>query len=401
MKILMVTLGFYPAISWGGPVKIVHQEGVELICRGHEVTVYCSNLFDKRRQIQPRTFEREVDGMRVVYFDTWWLPWWPGTLGPIWLPSLPSHLGREIVDFDVIHLHAARNLMVIPVAQAARKNCVPLVVQPHGGMQIIVNTFFLKRVYDSLLGEQELKGISALIALQESERQQALARGVPDERIEIIPNGLDLSQYSEMPKVGIFKERFEIPDDRLLILFLGRVNKKKGVDMLVEAFSRLENLNAHLAIVGPDDGQLEEVTRLIREYKLEKWVTFTGLLSGDNVSSAYQDADLFVLPCRTDTFPTTIMEACLFNTPMVITEGCESAYLVKDKVADVVPFDVSIFADAMERLLTERDRYERYKASCQVLMKEEFSIGSAVDRLESLYERVISEKQTKRNAIEN
>ncbi len=48
MKILHVTLGFYPAVGWGGPVKIVRENGLELIRRGHEVIVCCTNLFDKR-----------------------------------------------------------------------------------------------------------------------------------------------------------------------------------------------------------------------------------------------------------------------------------------------------------------------------------------------------------------
>jgi glycosyltransferase involved in cell wall biosynthesis len=396
VNILQVTLGFYPAVAWGGPVKIVHQNARELLRRGHEVTVYCTNLLDKSRKLGPSTSERKVDGIRVVYFNTWHFSHgratWPGTLGPVWLPDLPGYLRGEISVFDVIHVNGYRNLMNLPVARGARQAQVPLVMQPHGTMPVIVNSFLVKRLYDRLLGGQELQGLSALIALQESERQQAIARGVPPERIEIIPNGLDLSAMAEIPEAGSFRRWFGIPADRPLLLFLGRINRKKGTDMLVEAFHRLGGLDAYLAIVGPDDGQLEEVRRLIVRYRLEDRVLLTGLLAGGKVVAAYRDADLFVLPCRADTFPTTIMEACLAGTPMVITDRCEIAHLIGGRVGDVVPFDADALSDAIKQLLTDKSRYRRYHENCPMVMRETFSVEATVDRLEEVYERVVRER---------
>ena len=193
MNILHVTLGFYPATAWGGPVKIVQQNGKELVRRGHSVTVYCTNLLDKKQKIQSGTFEREIDGMRVVYFDTWSVPMWPGTLGPIWLPQLQKRLASEVEHFDVVHLNGYRNLMLVPVAQAARRANVPIVIQPHGAIPVIVNSFAVKRAYDRLLGGQEIRALSALIAGQESERQQAIDLGVPENRIHIISIGLHVT----------------------------------------------------------------------------------------------------------------------------------------------------------------------------------------------------------------
>ena len=424
MNILQVTLGFYPSAAWGGPVKIVHRNGRELVRRGHRVTVYCTDLLDKVQRISPgmsegqtferRTFECLVDGMRVVYFHTRRLRWWPGTLGPVWLPDLPDYLRNEIGEYDVVHLNGYRNLMNLPVARTARRRRVPLVLQPHGAMPVlswdgtrdISISSLIKRLYDRLLGGQELKGLSALLALQESERQQAKARGVPEERIKIVPNGLDLSERAAMPsigkaqsdagdscrKTGVFRRQFGIPADKHLILFLGRIHAKKGTDMLVEAFRRLDGLDAYLAIVGPDDGQLGLVQRLIGQYNLEDRVVLTGLLAGSEVMAAFRDADLFVLPCRVDTFPTTIMEACLAGTPMVVTDRCEIAYLVRDRVGDVVPFDPDAFAQAMERLLTDRERYQQYVENCPDVMRDSFSLQATVDGLETVYERAIEER---------
>lgn len=390
MNILHVTLGFLPAVGWGGPVQIVYNNARELILRGHRVTVYCTNLFDKHRKIQPHTFEDVVDDIRVVYFDAWRIPFWRGTLGPVWCPDLPSRLRRELPSFDIVHLNGYRNPMNLQIVNTLESSHTPLVVQPHGAMPIIVNSFFVKRMYDLLLGKRELARAQAFIALQDSEREQILAHGVPAKKIVVIPNGLDPQTRTLNVQPGFFRRRYNIPDAAKLILFLGRINRKKGLDLLIEAFARLKNLDTILVIAGPDDGQLAEVKMLIARNNLGRRVILTGLLSGSDVLSAYRDADLFVLPCRIDTFPTTIMEACMMSVPMVMTEGVEIAPLLKNRAAEVVPFDAGIFAAAMQRVLSDTDLYEKYQAGCAELMRDAFSITATVDRLERLYRGLLA-----------
>ncbi|MBK8934857.1 MAG: glycosyltransferase family 4 protein [Chloroflexi bacterium] len=156
-----------------------------------------------------------------------------------------------------------------------------------------------------------------------------------------------------------------------------------------------KSLDAQLAIVGPDDGQLQEVKDLIHYFELEDKVVLPGLLSGDDVTAAFQDADLFVLPCRTDTFPMAMIESCQAGTPMVITNCCEIAHLVADRVADVVPFDAEQFAVAMASLLTDEARYQRYQVNTVQVMADTFSVQVVVDKLEALYRRVIEENANK------
>jgi glycosyltransferase involved in cell wall biosynthesis len=394
MNILQLTLAFPPAYAWGGPVKTVHLSCRELVRRGHQITVYCTNLLDKKHRLYSETTEREVDGIRAVYFKAWNLHAWPGTLGPVWLPELSSRLAREIPDFDLIHINGYRNIMHLPASRLARETGVPFIVQPHGAMPIIVNSFWVKHLYDLLLGRRETRGLSALVALQESERQQALAHNIPSDRIEIIPNGVDLENPTPPPEPGTFRKRHGIAENRPLVLFLARINRKKGTDMLVEAFAKMDPaLNAALVIAGPDDGQLPEVLRLIDAFGLKDQVILSGLLSHEEAMSALQDADLFVLPCRTDTFPMAIVEACMLQTPMVITDRCEIADIVRDRVADTPPFDADQFGAAMERLLTDSERARRYRAACPAMLRGNFSLKGVVDRLEELYRRVIRENK--------
>ena len=390
MNILHVTLGFYPAQAWGGPVKVVHQNGQELVRRGHRVTVYCTNLLNKRQKMGAETAETTMDGMRIVYFDTMRLRWWPGTLGPFWLPDLPAYLRREMESFDIVHLNGYRSTMMLEVARAARRMGVPIVTQPFGTLPVIVNSLFSKRLYDRILGHKELEGIYALLALQETEREQARALGIPEERIEIIPIGVDPKERDAVPAKGFFRRRLGLDMKKPLILFLGRINKIKGTDMLINAFARLKNVDAQLVIAGPDDGQLAEIKNAIKDLSLEKKVFLPGLLKGTDVLAAFQDSDLFVLPSRSDAYPVALIEACLMGTPMVISDRCQIADLVRGRVAEVVPFDADAFATAMEGLLTDEERRRRYRENCEGLLNESFSIRAVVDRLEIVYNGAVA-----------
>jgi len=392
MRILYVTLGFYPALAWGGPVKVVYQNCKELVRRGHEVTVFCTNLLNKKEKMSSHTIEKDYEGIHVVYFNTWNIPNWPGTVGPIWLPDLGAYLEKHIQDYDVVHLMGYRSPIALVIVTKARKANVPIITHPQGGLPVMISSFFLKRLYDQLFGKKELEGISALIALQEIEKQHAISYGVPPEKIEIIPNGIDPSIGPEKLVPGEFRQTYGLSPDLPVILFLGRVNRIKGVDMLIKAFAKIQDLQAQLAIVGPDDGQLDEVKDLIKEYKLEDSVFLPGLISDEMKFAAYNDSDLYVLPSRSDAYPTTVMEACMAGKPMVVTDGCQMSGLIKDRIADVEPFDADAFAAGMRRLLTDKAVYEKYKQNCTEMMRDTFSISAVIDRLEKLYQRVISEK---------
>jgi glycosyltransferase involved in cell wall biosynthesis len=207
----------------------------------------------------------------------------------------------------------------------------------------------------------------------------------------LIPNGIDPEERKQLPKKGNFRKSIGLNGNEKMILFLARINKIKGTDMLIEAFANMEDKITKLVIAGPDDGQLNEVKRLIKKFNLEKRVLLTGLLSGTDVLGAFQDADLFVLPCRSDTFPVTIMEACLTGTPMVITDCCEIAKIISGRIGEVVPFDSKRFSEAMERLLKDKQLYQEYRSNCAFVFDKYFSVRSVVDKLENVYKRAINE----------
>jgi glycosyltransferase involved in cell wall biosynthesis len=402
MKVLIVSLGFPPAIAWGGPVRVAHEHAVWLSMQGHQVTVCASNRLDKGHRIAPGTFERWVDGVRAVYLGTYMLRRWPGTVGPtLFSPRALRRLWREICTAEVVHVHGIRNALVVAAALLCRWSGTPLVIQPHGAVSRVVGFRKPKWFYDYTLMPLLLQGADAVIALHMQEVGQIAGAGGDRLCVHIVPNALGQRAHDVEPHRGRFRARYGITSGQRVILSLGRINKVKGMDLLVEAFARLpEGLKRScvLVLAGPNDGHRVEVERAVARHGLRDHVVFTGLLDRKQVGTAHVDADLFVLASRKEAFPMAVLEACQAGTPILLSDRCEIADVIADRAGMVVPLEVDAIAGGMRRLLYDDALRRRYAAGAQTLSRTEFSIDAAGDRLEVVYQRAIAHHLDRRNA---
>jgi glycosyltransferase involved in cell wall biosynthesis len=396
LNILMATTGFYPAESWGGPVKIVHQNALELCRQGHHVSIVATNLLNKKERVFPKSAQSFVDGLDVYYLQTFNIPFWPGTLGPTWLSRSASEILQQLVkQADVVHVNATRNAISINALRYAIQYKKPVLLQPHGTLPHIVNSIKIKKLFDRLFLQNLLRQVDIFIAGQKIEKEQIIFAGGHPDRIRVIPNGLSLTKTKKVTR-GSFRQKYHIPQERKIILFLARINRKKGTDLLIEAFARIpanERADMQLVVAGPDDGQLAEIQKLLQKYNLTNQVLLPGLLTGEDVWAAYADADLFVLPCRVDTFPMALIEACSNKVPIVVTETCEIADILQDKVAKVVPVEVDAIATGMRQVLQDDSLQQRYKQGAKELMQTFFSIEAVGNALEAVYYEAIESRR--------
>jgi len=277
----------------------------------------------------------------------------------------------------------------------AVKYGVPYILQAHGsiprkGKQV------LKCLYDVLFGYRLLRDASKVIALSEVEAEQYRSMGVPEEKIAIIPNGIDLSEYAELPPKGAFKKKFNIPEDKKIILYLGRVHKIKGIDFLVRAYAYLINemhfKDAVLVIAGPDDGYLKEVQELTNSLGVSKHVLFTGPLYGRDKLEAYVDSEFYVLPSRYETFPMTVLEAYACGKPIIASnvKGLKDLIVNRETGLLFEAGNVMQLSRSIHFLLKEHKEAEQMSLRGRQLVENKFTIESVVDKLEEVYKEVVS-----------
>ncbi len=116
--------------------------------------------------------------------------------------------------------------------------------------------------------------------------------------------------------------------------------------------------DSKLVIVGPDDGYLPALKKLIKELKIEDKVLFTGPLYGKKKLEAYVDADVYVLPSIYETFPIAVLEAWACGIPVVLSDACGIARWAGGKIGIVIPTDVERLKDALREVLMNNRRYK-------------------------------------------
>jgi len=389
MKILQVTPYFPPAYAFGGPVKVTYQISRELIKRGHEVVVYTTDAkdFGSRLEIDSSNI---IERMKVHRFRNLSLALVKKFKFSV-TPQLALFARKEVKKFDIIHLHEYRTFQNIVIHHYISKYDVPYILQAHGTIPRIGKKE-LKWIYDAFFGYRLLRDTSKVIALSRVEAEQYKRMGVPKEKIAIIPNGIDLSEYAELPPKGSFKKKFNIPEDKKVILYLGRIHKTKGIDFLIRAYAHLKNemkcRDVVLVIAGPDDGYLNDAKASANSLGLYNSVMFTGFISSEDKLMALVDAEVFVTPSFYG-FPMTFLEACAVGTPIVTTSLGDTLEWIDRNVgyvAQPTPYDL---AEAIYRIISDDELRRRFSKNCIETVKSEFSIDKVVERLEKVYEEIV------------
>lgn len=388
MKILQVTNFFKPSWESGGPARVVYELSKKLIERGHEVTVYTTDGFKRRLNVE-KNKPVNVDGIKTYYFRNLssYLARERVFPTPYYAPIVAR---REITNFDVIHIHEGNTLGVI-IHHYAKKYGVPYILQAHGNLvhKISRERSVIGRIWDKLFEYRTLRDASKIIALTKTEAQQYEKMSVNKNKIEIVPNGIDLSEYyNNLPEKGDFRKRYSIRDDEKIVLYMGRLNKTKGIPLLIKAFADIskELNNVRLVLVGPDDGYQSVLEEQVQELKVDNKVIFTGFVSNDEKMAAFVDADVFVTPSFSG-FPVTFLEACACGTPIITTNNGDKLDWIHEKAGYVVEYDKDQLRDAIIKILSDEGLRRRFGDEGRRLIRVEFGWDKIVKRIERIYEQ--------------
>lgn len=331
MKILQIISSFPPAYSYGGPLQVAYNLSKNLVSLGHEVTVYTTDVLDKTHRNNYAENPEFLDGIEIYRFKNI-----SNRLASIYriscAPLLAFALDRNIAKYNIVHCHEYRSYEAIILHHYAKKYHIPYVIQAHGSVLPTFEKQWLKKIFDLIWGTRILKDASKLIAVSNIEKEQYLTMGIHENKIEIIPNGIDITEYERLPKYGEFRKKYGIATDEKIILYLGRLHKRKGIDFLINSFSCLLNLNQEviLVIAGPDDGFLDNLLKLVRKLGIKDRILFTGYLSKVEKYEVLVDADLLVYPGILEIFGLVPFEAILCGTPVIVTDDCGCGEIIKE-----------------------------------------------------------------------
>lgn len=384
MRVLQLVYAFYPPYSESGNSRVAYEISKGLARRGHDVTVCTTNVLAGEKTFEPKKKEYEIEGIKVHYHKN--LIYKPHTLVPIlYSQGVIGEIRKDIPNYDVIHLHENRFYTSILLHHYAKKYGIPYVLQAHGDLPRIPK-HSLKMLFDVFFGYRLLRDAAKVIALNHIEAEQYKSMGIPDEKIAIIPNGIDLSEYDDLPPEGSFKKEFEIKDTEKIVLYLGRIHESKGLGLLAKAFSFItKDLDSvRLVVIGPDDGYLASFLNAISDLGLEEKVLLPGLVSKEVKFAALVDSDVFVTP-RFSGFPIVFLEACLAGCP-IVTASNELDW-IHNNVGYVAKSSPVSIANAVLSILQNEGLQEKFRNNCRRAV-ENFDVSKIVPQLENIYKEI-------------
>jgi len=301
-------------------------------------------------------------------------------------------LRRLVPGADVVHIHSLYLFSTLVASRIARVNRVPYVLRPHGTLDPYVRRRHrsLKRLYHLIVEDATLKHAAAIHFTSEGERALARPAISPGVKSCVIPLGVELRGYNNLPPRAVARKALGLPGEALVSLFLGRLNHKKGLDLLAPAFIRLASgsPDAWLVLAGPDDDKLGQ--RFIEECQgagVADRVVRPGLLDPAGVRLAFAAADYWVLPSYSENFGLAVAEAMAACLPVVITDRVNIWPLVESVAAGLVARPtVDSLAECMGLVASmspeaRRDMGQRGRLLCE----REFDCGKVAQQLERLY----------------
>jgi glycogen(starch) synthase len=346
----------------------------------------------------PRAPEREVvNGAHVLRVDSYKTPspdfaTWDSLMNVNMqkeTATLISDLGRQV---DIIHAH---DWLVANAALGLKQIFrIPLVATIHSteiGRRNGLHTDYERMIHqtENWLAHESWR---IVCCSQYMAQHVTWAYGLPQDRVMVIPNGVDASVYEKEFDRTEFRKRFALPEEKI-VLYVGRLVYEKGVQTLVSAMPKiLPRVNAKFVVVG-EGGMKDHLMRQVANMRLTHRIMFTGFLDEESLRKLYQIADVCIVPSLYEPFGITALEAMAAKTPLVVSNtGGLSEIVEHDKTGTkVYAGNADSLAWGITRILLDPGYADWIKLNAYKKALEVYDWTRIAKETKEFYEQVLKE----------
>jgi glycosyltransferase involved in cell wall biosynthesis len=373
------------AYTWeiGGPARVIFDHTAIAAKLGHQVTILSpvspsDNVYPAPKGVSVVICKRTTPFSKIL---------------PEFSLELYSYLRNHIDDYDVVHCHGLFHFGSI--APFLFKNKAKKVFTIHGVLDswALQNGYVKKKIFSLIIQKRCVKN-SNLIHVFNHDEQADLNQylGYQHSNVAIIPNGMQLSELTDLPPKGMFREQFNIEENKKVALFMGRLNAKKGLDLLLPTFQKYatQYQDTILVLAGPNDGYEAETKRFIADNHLDRHIKIVGMLTGDIKKAALADATIFVLPSYSEGFSIAALEAMTAGVPALVSKriGFDGS-VAKYKAAHEVELTTESVFEGLTKMLQNPAYCQTLKTNAQKMVFELYGIEKVATRLLDEFAKIV------------
>ena len=388
LHIVHVAPYYEQAWAYGGIPRLTTTMTRALAGRGHRVTVCTTDVRDAHTRASSSPSNHGV-AVRMFPNISNSIAYHLQFFTPV---GLRRFMRRSAAQFDIGHIHACHNLPGVIAAYELSRAGVPYVVSPNGTALPIERRIVAKHVFAWTAGRALLPRAARVLAVSKAEVKQLRAMGLAPSSIASIPNPIDEAEFDRCPDGRTFRVRMRL-DEVPIVLFLGKLTPRKGVEDLVRALAAIGRSDVRLVIAGNDMGAGTAVDSLSHRLGLTARVLRAGLLTGADRLDAMAAANVVVYPSRDEIFGLVPLEALLCGTPVVVCNDSGCGEVISETGGGLVvpPGDITSLSAAIETILANQDTWRSHVASAALVARRRYASGVVCDQLESLYHEILSD----------
>jgi len=389
MRVLIATDTYYPDVN--GASYFSQRLAAGLAKRGHQIFVMAP-----ARTLKDNTSTR--DGVIICGISSIRIPIYPNfRVSPLLFirKAIKKHV-KEIQP-DVVHI---QNHFMIGkgVALIAQELSIPIIGTNHFMPENLVHYLNLPKPAENKLKEfgwhefsQVYRHLDAITTVTQTAAKLIENLGL-EKAVIPISCGIDLERFNPKNSGAYLKERYGIPENRFVILYVGRLDKEKRIELIIHALPQItKNVDAHLVLAGTGKSKAKfEI--MTEEMGVRDMVTFTGFVPDEDLPNLYRMADLFVIAGIAELQSIVTMEAMASGLPVIAVNAVALPELVHDGENGY------LFPDGDSQMLAQRAitilsspalRTAMGQKSLDIIQAHD--IQKTLDKYESLYRQIIAE----------
>ena len=401
LKILRTVPFFAPAYGYGGPV--VHTLNVSKIqaSLGYDVRVFTTNILtnDIISMDLPR-FE-VIEGIKVHRHP---IKFRLGKSHYFITPQLPNSFIKY--DYDIIHSHSFRTFQTDIASIFAKIKKKPFILTAHGTLRkmYLLNLFKTKNIeskrmklYDFIFKKLFLEIVDRVIVHSNHEKLWTLEFNVPEEKIRVIPHGVNIKEFSNLFHLKNFKNKYSLKKDEKMILYVGRLLRNyRNLEHLILVMKDIakEIQNVKLWIIGHSyDKKYEiELKRLVKKHHLIDNIKFVLSPTRYDIIGAYQAANLIVFPItNSDGFGIPLIEAGASKKPVISINQGPAPELIKNGKTGILIRKNNLLElkDAILKILIDKELERKMGYAGFQNVINNFTWEIATNKINEIYNELI------------
>jgi glycosyltransferase involved in cell wall biosynthesis len=392
MRILHVIPSYEPAWAFGGTVTATSQLCRALARQGVDVTVYTTDADGKGGHLDvPLNETVDLDGVKATYFHCNF-----GINKAFYSKDLSSKLRKTVKSFDIVHISAIWQWIGMDVYKFCKIFHKPYLISTHGSFSPWPwkQNMLKKKTYWYLFGKKIIKKAKAIHFTSEDERLKSFSTVPLLKKIPgfIVPNGIDIKNTKKSKDI---RANLNIPKDKFVLLFVGRIHKVKGIDFIIKALEKINSSRLLFLIVG----NKEDIEYIKLLHNLSKYhpnnVIWHEPVRREHVWDFYHSSDLFVLPSYSENFGMVVVEAMACGLPGLISRNVGIWREVQsDNAGFIVNQDVDEITDVLKKCLENPGILQKLSLNARKSAESRYDINKVASLMIKAYENVLSGRRS-------